>query len=82
MIYNTLGKTGLQVSKMGFGCAPLGNEYGDLDKSEATRSVHAAIDGGINFFDTSPYYGRILSETRQGQALRGKLHQVVLATKV
>ena len=81
MIYNTLGKTGLQVSQMGFGCAPLGNEYGELDHREAIRSVHAAIDGGINFFDTSPYYGRTLSETRLGRALVGKRHQVVLATK-
>ncbi|MGB0388851.1 MAG: aldo/keto reductase [Ardenticatenaceae bacterium] len=81
MIYNTLGKTGLQVSKMGFGCAPLGNEYGDLDNREAVRSVHAAIDGGINFFDTSPYYGRTLSEIRLGEALKGKRDQVVLATK-
>ena len=54
MIMNTLGKTGLQVSKIGFGCAPLGDEYGKLSDSEAIRSVHVAIDHGINFFDTSP----------------------------
>lgn len=81
MITNTLGKTALQVSKIGFGCAPLGNEYGNLDDSEAIGTVHAAIDHGINFFDTSPYYGRTLSETRLGKALKGKRNQVVLATK-
>lgn len=54
MIYNTLGKTGLQVSKMGFGCAPLGNEYGALDERAAIHSVHAAIDGGINFLIPPP----------------------------
>ncbi|MEM8861245.1 MAG: aldo/keto reductase [Chloroflexota bacterium] len=78
---NLLGKTNLHVSKIGFGCAPLGNEYGDLDNTEAIQSVHAAIDHGINFFDTSPYYGRTLSETRLGEALKGKRDKVILATK-
>lgn len=81
MQYRTLGKTGLRVSQMGFGCAPLGNEYGALSDDEGTRAVLAAIDHGINFFDTSPYYGRTLSESRLGQALRGRRHEVVLATK-
>lgn len=81
MNYNFLGKTGLKVSKMGFGCAPLGNEYGGLDEAEAIQTVHAAIDAGITFFDTSPYYGRTLSETRLGKALLGKRDQVILATK-
>ena len=81
MIYTTLGKTGLKVSKMGFGCAPLGNEYGNFDKTEGIRAVHIAIDAGINFFDKSPYYGRTLSETRLGEALRGKRDKVILATK-
>lgn len=81
MIYNNLGKTGLTVSKIGFGCAALGNEYGDLDQVEGVRAVHTAIDYGINFFDTSPYYGRTLSETRLGKALKGKRDQVILATK-
>ncbi len=81
MKMSALGKTGLQVSKIGFGCAPLGNEYGELDQAEALHAVHAAIDHGINFFDTSPYYGRTLSETRLGEALKGKRDQVVVATK-
>ena len=81
MKINTLGKTYLSVSKIGFGCAPLGNEYGDLDNAEAIQSVHAAVDRGINFFDTSPYYGRTLSETRLGEALKGKRDQVIVATK-
>ena len=81
MIYQTLGQTGLQVSRMGFGCAPLGNEYGDIGNDEAIRAVHVAIENGINFFDTSPYYGRTLSESRLGEALKGKRHRVILATK-
>jgi L-galactose dehydrogenase len=81
MIYNQLGNTGLTVSRLGFGCAPLGNQYGDIQDSEAIRAVHAALDQGITFFDTSAYYGRTLSETRLGQALAGQRQNVILATK-
>ncbi len=81
MNYRALGNTGLQVSELSFGCAPLGNEYGELEEAEAVRSVWAALDGGVTCFDTSPYYGRTLSETRLGAALEGKRDQVVLATK-
>ncbi len=76
-----LGRTGLQVSEIGFGAATLGGEYFTLDPAEGERAVHAAIDAGINFFDTSPYYGRTLSETRLGNALRGKRSRVILSTK-
>ncbi len=81
MIYNQLGKTGLTVSKLGFGCAPLGNQYGDIEDREAIQAVHAALDHGITFFDTSPFYGRTLSEIRLGQALVGQRQNVILATK-
>jgi L-galactose dehydrogenase len=81
MIYTQLGKTGLTVSRLGFGCAALGNQYGDIQDSEAIRAVHAALDQGITFFDTSAYYGRTLSETRLGQALVGQRQNVILATK-
>ena len=81
MNYTELGKTGLNVSSIGFGCAPLGDEYGALSDGEATAVVHHAIDSGINFFDTSPYYGRTRSEIRLGEALKGKRDQIVLATK-
>ncbi len=76
-----LGRTGLEVSILGFGASPLGEEFGSIDAAEGERAVHAAIDAGVNFFDTSPYYGRTLSETRLGQALEGRRDKVVLATK-
>lgn len=76
-----LGATGLEVSPLGFGASPLGNEFGSVDPAECARAVHCAIDLGINFFDTSPYYGRTLSESRLGDALRGRRHQVILSTK-
>jgi L-galactose dehydrogenase len=81
MIYTQLGKTGVTVSRLGFGCAALGNQYGDIQDSEAIRAVHAALDQGITFFDTSAFYGRTLSETRLGQALVGQRQNVILATK-
>lgn len=66
MLYRSLGQTGLNVSIIGFGAAPLGNEYGEINAQPGVRAVHEAIESGINFFDTSPYYGRTLSETRLG----------------
>src|SRR6266404_9118900 len=77
-----LGRTGLQVSVLGFGGAPLGGMYGPLDEAEAIASVRHAIDAGINLIDTSPYYGPLHSEVLLGKALRdGWRKRVVLATK-
>jgi L-galactose dehydrogenase len=81
MEYATLGRTGLRVSKLGFGASPLGNEFGEADPAEGERAVHCAIDLGINYFDVAPYYGRTLAETRLGAALEGRRDKVVLATK-
>jgi L-galactose dehydrogenase len=81
MIYRPLGKTGLQVSIIGFGASPLGDEFGTSDPSEGQRAVHYAIERGINYFDVAPYYGRTLAEARLGEALRGRRDQVILATK-
>jgi L-galactose dehydrogenase len=53
------------------GTAPLGQEYGRFNMDEALATVHAALDLGITFLDTSPYYGRGLSEVLLGMALRG-----------
>ena len=64
-----------------FGGAPLGNEFGGIDLAEGERAVHLAIERGYDFFDTSPYYGRTLSETRLGDALQGRRHQVMLSSK-
>ncbi len=75
------GSSGSQLSLLGFGAAPLGGEYGGLDVAEGRRAVHAAIDGGINFFDVAPYYGRTLAEERLGEALLGKREQVFLSSK-
>jgi L-galactose dehydrogenase len=81
MEYRKLGRTDLQVSVLGFGTAPFGGAYGAFDPQECQRAVHLAIDEGINFFDSSPYYGITLSESRLGEVLAGKRDKVVLATK-
>lgn len=81
MEYRKLGNTGLEVSLLGFGTSPFGGAYGVFEQDESKRAVHLAIDEGINFFDSSPYYGTTVSERCLGFALEGKRHQVILATK-
>jgi D-threo-aldose 1-dehydrogenase len=78
-----LGKSGVEVTIMGFGGAPLGNMYRPLSDVDACATVHACYDAGIRYFDTAPLYGYGLSEHRVGEALRGKgRDSFVLSTKV
>jgi L-galactose dehydrogenase len=65
-----LGKTGLTLPLLSFGASSLGQEFRQVDVGEALRSVHVALDCGMNFIDTSPYYGRGMSEVLLGVALR------------
>ncbi len=65
-----LGKTGLHLPVLSFGASSLGQEFRQVDPAEALRSVRTALDLGMNFIDTSPYYGRGLSECLLGIALR------------
>ncbi len=80
MQYRRLGRTGVWVSEIAFGCAHLGSK--PSDESEAIKLVHRAIDLGINFIDTANIYVGGRSEEIVGKALKGIRHQVVLATKV
>ncbi len=70
MQFRPLGRTGLQLSWLSFGASSLGAEFRPVDLNEAIRSVRVALDLGMNFIDTSPYYGRGLSECLLGPALR------------
>jgi aryl-alcohol dehydrogenase-like predicted oxidoreductase len=65
-----LGRTGLELPVVSFGASSLGQEFRQVDLNEALRSVHAALDVGMNFIDTSPFYGRGMSEVLLGVALR------------
>ncbi|TXG54119.1 hypothetical protein EZV62_019375 [Acer yangbiense] len=65
-----LGNTGLRLSCVGFGASPLGNVFGPVSENDAISSVREAFRLGINFFDTSPFYGGTLSEKMLGKALK------------
>src|SRR5918994_7593127 len=78
-----LGNTGVHVTVLGFGGAPLGDLYERLDEGNAIATVEAAHRAGMILFDTSPHYGNGLSELRFGAALRRfPRHTYVLSTKV
>ena len=83
MHYRPLGQTGLNVSILSYGASPLGGVFRQTDDSEGIRTVHAALDLGINFIDVSPYYGATKAEAVLGQALQGvRRDRYILATKV
>lgn len=66
-----LGKTGLELPILSFGASSLGQEFRSVQLDDALESVRAALDSGLNFIDTSPFYGRGMSEVLLGIALRG-----------
>jgi len=79
----TLGRSGIAVTALGFGGAPLGDLYGALDDATAIAAVDAAAGAGITLFDTAPLYGRGLAEHRIGTALRRRPRaSFLLSTKV
>ncbi len=83
MEYRELGTTGLRVSALSFGASSLGGVFHAIDESEAMRTVHVALDLGINLIDVSPYYGLTKAETVLGRALKGVARdRYILATKV
>lgn len=78
-----LGATGIEVSTLAFGAAPLGGEYGSIDVDRGVRAVRTALDAGIDLLDTAPYYGRGVSEVLLGIALQGvPRDRYVLCTKL
>jgi aryl-alcohol dehydrogenase-like predicted oxidoreductase len=66
-----LGKTGINLPILSFGASSLGQEFRSVALDDALKSVHVALDCGLNFIDTSPFYGRGMSEVLLGIALRG-----------
>ena len=79
MKYRQLGKSGLQVSAVGLGANNFG---GRVDAKRSASVIHAALDSGVNFIDTSNSYGGGLSEQYIGDALKGRREEAVIATKV
>jgi aryl-alcohol dehydrogenase-like predicted oxidoreductase len=83
MQHRTLGSSGLELPILSFGASSLGQEFRQVDLGEALSAVHAALDCGMNYIDTSPYYGRGMSEVLLGVALRDvPRDSYVLSTKL
>ncbi len=83
MQFRTLGATGVKVSALAYGGSSLGSEFRSIDEAVGIRSVHVALDHGINLIDTAPYYGRTTAEIVLGKALKGVARdRYILATKV
>jgi myo-inositol catabolism protein IolS len=84
MQYQMFGQSGLRVSTYALGCWPFagGSFWGDQDDATSIATVHAALDAGINFFDTAEAYEAGTSERVLGQALAGKRDRAIIATKV
>jgi aryl-alcohol dehydrogenase-like predicted oxidoreductase len=70
MEFRPLGNTGIELSVLSFGASSLGQEFRAVDLNEAVEAVPVALDCGMNFIDTSPYYGRGMSEVLLGVALK------------
>jgi aryl-alcohol dehydrogenase-like predicted oxidoreductase len=78
----TLGKSGLEVSAIGFGCMGLNFAYSQtLEKKDAIALIQAAVERGVTFFDTAELYGPYTNEELVGEALKPYRHRVVIATK-
>lgn len=85
MQYTEFGRTGIQVSRLGFGCMRFPSREVDgkkvFDEEESIRMMHRAMELGVNYFDTAPGYCEKQSEIIVGKALKGRRDQVYLSTK-
>jgi aryl-alcohol dehydrogenase-like predicted oxidoreductase len=77
-----LGKTGFEVSEVGFGAWAIGGDWGSVDEGGAMRALHAAVDAGVNFFDTADVYGDGRSERLVARLRNERDEQLVVATKM
>jgi len=76
-----LGKSDLQAARLGLGCMGMSEFYGPGDEAESIRTIHRALDLGVNFLDTADIYGLGRNEELVGKALRDRRNEAVLATK-
>ena len=76
-----IGRTEVEIPALGLGTAPLGNLYRAISDEQAEATIAAALDAGLRYVDTAPYYGFGLSERRVGEAVRG-VGDVIVSTKV
>src|SRR5580765_4749919 len=76
-----LGKTGWDVSEIGYGAWAIGGSWGQTDDRESLAALHAAVDAGVTFFDTADVYGDGRSERLLGRLLAERTEKLVVATK-
>src|SRR5215211_1562794 len=76
-----LGKSTLNVNRVGLGCMGMSEFYGSFSEDESINTLHKAIDLGVNFFDTADMYGSGANEKLIGKAFKGRWDKVILATK-
>jgi aryl-alcohol dehydrogenase-like predicted oxidoreductase len=80
--YRRLGKTGLEVSAVGFGAWAIGADWGTVDDDESLRALNAAADAGVTFFDTADVYGDGRSERLLARFRNKRSEPIVIATKI
>jgi aryl-alcohol dehydrogenase-like predicted oxidoreductase len=76
-----IGNQGLAAGAIGLGCMGMSHAYGSGDETESIATIHRALDCGVTLLDTAEVYGPHTNEELVGKAIRGRRHQVVLATK-
>src|SRR5437588_12088073 len=76
-----LGTQRLEASVIGLGCMGMSEFYGTADEGEAIRTIHRALELGVNFLDTADMYGPFTNEKLVARAIEGRRDEVVLATK-
>ncbi|HVU08433.1 MAG TPA: aldo/keto reductase [Verrucomicrobiae bacterium] len=81
MNYRTLGRTGWKVSEISFGAWAIGGAWGNVDDKDSLAALHAALDGGVNFFDTADVYGDGRSERLLAKLKRERKEKFYIATK-
>jgi len=81
MKYRTLGRTGWKISEISFGAWAIGGAWGNVDDSESLAALHAALDGGVNFFDTADVYGDGRSERLLAKLKKQRKEKFYIATK-
>jgi aryl-alcohol dehydrogenase-like predicted oxidoreductase len=81
MNYRTLGKTGWNVSEISFGAWAIGGSWGDVSDKDSLAALHAALDGGVNFFDTADVYGDGRSERLLAKLRKERKEKFYIATK-
>src|SRR5271165_6502655 len=81
MKYRELGRTGWQISEISFGAWAIGGSWGDVSDQESLAALHAALDGGVNFFDTADVYGDGRSERLLSKLKKERKEKFYIATK-